>query len=242
MEIRALIIDDEPLARNVILEYSKRINNLTIVEACEDAVQAIEILGNTNIDLLFLDINMPMLSGISFLKTLKNPPLVIFTTAYAEYALESYELNATDYLKKPFSFERFLKAMNKACEQLSLMQAQNKQESTLNKAAPDGYVFIKANKKTYKVNFKDILYVEGLGDYIKIQLRGQHIVTNLTMKKMYDILPSDCFYRIHKSFIISLDNIETIEGNMVQVNKVKLPVGNSYRQDFFQIINKWFPG
>jgi DNA-binding LytR/AlgR family response regulator len=243
MKIRALIIDDEPLARNVILQYSKKIEYLEIVCSCEDAMQAFDTLNHTKIDLLFLDINMPIISGIAFLKTLKNPPLVIFTTAYIEYALEGYELNVIDYLKKPFSFERFLMAIQKASDLLKLKSKENN-NSNENSAITekDDYIFIKANKKTYKLCFKDILFIEGLGDYIKIHLTGQKIVANLTMKKIQDILPESDFYRIHKSFIIARQKIEIVEGNMVVISQNKIPIGNSYRQDFFEMINKKLPG
>jgi DNA-binding LytR/AlgR family response regulator len=238
MKIKALIIDDEPLARNVILQYSKKIDYLEIICSCEDAVQALDFINNSAIDLLFLDINMPTISGISFLKTLKNPPLVIFTTAYSDYALEGYELNIIDYLKKPFPFERFLLAVQKASELIKLKRQANKEPLQTN---DDDYIFIKADKKTFKISLKDILFVEGLGDYIKIHLKNQKIVANLTMKKIQDILPQNDFYRIHKSFIISLQKIEIIEGNMVVINQNKIPIGNNFRQEFFDMINKKLP-
>lgn len=237
MEVKALIIDDEPLAQNVIKQYAEKIPDLTISATCNEAICAHKVLNEMEIDLLFLDINMPKLSGISFLKTLKNPPLVIFTTAYSEYALEGFELNAIDYLKKPFSFERFFKAFMRAEELLSL------QKHTQPEAPPeqkkDDFFFVKANKKTIKVNFADILFIEGLGDYIKIHEKTNKIVTNLSMKKILDMLPADKFYRIHKSFIVSLANIDSVEGNLVSVHGNKLPVGNSYRQEFASLISRF---
>lgn len=237
MEIKALIIDDEPLARNVVLEYSKKIPSLKIVGECEDAICAHEFLQSTSVDLIFLDINMPKLSGIEFLKTLKNPPLVIFTTAYSEYALDSYELNAIDYLKKPFSFERFCKAYFKAEELLALKNNANKTENLPN---TDEFIFIKSDKKSYKVNISDIYYIEGLGDYIKIFAGDKKLVTNLSMKKIEALLPDKLFYRIHKSYIISLRKIDSIEGNMVKIHNTKLPVGNSFRQEFMVLIKTYF--
>ena len=233
MKIKALIIDDEPLAQNVIQQYAKKLPDLVIAGTCNDAICANRVIRETPVDLLFLDINMPKLSGISFFKNLDNPPLVIFTTAYSEYALEGFELNAVDYLKKPFSFERFCKAYFRAEELLMLKQ---------NKPAPEisglqsDFLFIKSDKKTIKVKFPDIYYIEGLGDYIKLHLNDRKIVTNLSMKKIIDLLPDNKFYRIHKSFIISLDKIESVEGNMVKINNVKLPIGNSFRQEFIQFI------
>lgn len=161
MAIKALIIDDEPLAQNVIKQYALKIPSLDIVGACNDAICAQEFLHKTDVDLLFLDINMPKLSGISFLKNLNKDVLVIFTTAYSEYALEGYELNAIDYLKKPFSFERFFKAFVKAEE---LYHLKNKAESPPDNNVDTDFLFIKSNKKSVRINFNDILYIEGLGD------------------------------------------------------------------------------
>jgi DNA-binding LytR/AlgR family response regulator len=236
MEIKTLIVDDEPLAQNVIEQYAKKLPNLKIVDKCNDAICAHQVLQNNHVDLIFLDINMPKLSGISFLKNLKNPPLVIFTTAYSEYALEGFELNALDYLKKPFSFERFCKACFKAEELLRLKQADQESEQT--KEEKHDFFFVKSNKKTYKVKFSEICYVEGLGDYIQLYLADQKIVANLSMKKMMEILPEQEFYRIHKSFIISLQRLELVEGNSVKINNKRLPIGNSYRQQFMEYVNE----
>ncbi len=234
MKIKALIIDDEPLARNVIEQYAQKLPNLVIEGSCADAICAHQMLQEKSIDLLFLDINMPKLSGISFVRNLKNPPLIIFTTAYSEYALEGFELNAIDYLKKPFSFERFCQAFFKAEELIHL------KKGTLADTEPKNeFLFIKSNKKSVRVRFNEILYIEGLGDYIKIHLKDQKIVTNLSMKRIFSLLPENKFYRIHKSFIIALDHIDSIEGNLVEINKNKLPVGNNYRQDFMQLMDQF---
>jgi len=236
MEIKALIIDDEPLAQNVIKQYAQKLPNLNIVGTCNDAICAHNFLRENTVDLMFLDINMPKLSGISFLKNLKNPPLVIFTTAYSEYALEGFELNAIDYLKKPFSFERFCKAFYRAEELYLLKQRPN---ATKNEENQSDFLFIKSDKKTIKVKFSEIYFIEGLGDYIKLNLENKKIVTNLSMKKIISLLPENTFYRIHKSFIISLDKIEAIEGNMIKMNGVKLPIGNSFRQDFMLFVKNY---
>jgi len=236
MKVRALIIDDEPLAQNVIIQYAAKLPDLEIAGTCNDAICAHKTLQENEIELIFLDINMPKLSGISFLKALKNPPLVIFTTAYSEYALEGFELNAIDYLKKPFSFERFCKAYFKAEELLQLKKESNEKPHA---EAQIDFLFVKSNKKTYKIAYSEIYYIEGLGDYIQIHLKNQKIITNLSMKKMLELLPQNQFYRIHKSFIISLENIELVEGNMVKINDNKLPIGNSYRKQFMQFINNY---
>ena len=181
MAIKALIIDDEPLAQNVIKQYALKIPSLDIVGTCNDAICAQEYVLKNDVDLLFLDINMPKLSGISFLKNLKKDVLVILTTAYSEYALEGYELNAIDYLKKPFSFERFFKAFVKAED---LFYLKNKAEENSKNDFDSDFLFIKSNKKTVKIKFGDILYIEGLGDYIKIHVNDDKYVTNLSMKKI----------------------------------------------------------
>ena len=229
--IKALIVDDEPLAQNVIKKFAKDIPNLEIIGTCRNAMEAGSQLKETNAELMFLDVNMPKLSGLDFLKNLTNPPLVILTTAYSDYAMEGYELNILDYLKKPFSFERFFKAFQKAEEQISLRRAQKTESES-------GYIFIKANKKAVRVNFKQIIYIEGLGDYIKIHLTDNHLVTNLSMKKIEELLPEEDFFRIHKSSIIRLDQIKSIEGNLVEVPGSKLPIGNNFRQSFQDLINK----
>jgi DNA-binding LytR/AlgR family response regulator len=231
--IKALLVDDEPLAQNVIRQFAKDIPNLEIICACNNAMEASTKLKETHVDLMFLDVNMPKLSGLDFLKNLPNPPLVILTTAYSDYAMEGYELNILDYLKKPFSFERFFKAFQKAEEQVALRRSQLQEQEA-------DYIFIKANKKAIRVAFKSISYIEGLGDYIKVHLKNTHLVTNLSMKKMEELLPNEEFYRIHKSFIIRLDQIQSVEGNLVEVNGKKLPIGNNFRQSFQELINKHF--
>lgn len=236
MEIKAIIIDDEPLARDIIKEYARKIPSLTISGECGDAICAHRIIQNEHVDLLFLDINMPKLTGIEFLRTLKNPPLVIFTTAYSEYALDGFELNVIDYLKKPFSFERFCKAYFRAEELLLLKQTASKPELI---EKQNDFLFVKSDKKTIKVKIADICYIEGLGDYIKLYMNDKKLVTNLSMKKIENLLPSNQFYRIHKSFIISLDKIEAIEGNMVKISNAKIPIGNLYRQDFLLLIKNF---
>ncbi len=237
MKLRALIVDDEPLAQNIIEQYAAKLPDLEIAGKCNDAICAHKFIEQNEIDLIFLDINMPKLSGIAFLKTLKNPPIIIFTTAYSEYALEGFELNAIDYLKKPFSFDRFCKAYFKADELIRLKRG-NRREDSKN-AVPD-FLFVKTNRRMVKIKFTDILFIEGLGDYIKFHLKNSRIITNLTMKKVHDLLPGKDFYRIHKSFIISLDKIDSLEGNMTIINGIKIPIGNSYRQEFIKIMKNYF--
>ena len=231
MNLKTLVIDDEPLAQDVLRKYAEDIRSIEIKGFCKDALEAMEIIGKQPIDLILLDIIMPKLSGIEFLKTIKDPPLVILTTAYTDYAMDGYELNVLDYLVKPFSFVRFLKAVQKAEQQIQLLQKSEVEQKVES-------VFIKSNKKTYQIKFSEITYIEGLGDYIKIYTEKTHLVTNLSMKKMEELLPSNEFYRIHKSYILNLKKIIAIEGNMVELPGIKLTIGSNYRNDFFTRINK----
>lgn len=233
MKLKCLIVDDEPLAQRVLEKYILELSNLELVQKCNDAIEAMEVLQEKEVDLIFLDINMPRLSGINFLKSYKNPPMVIITTAYTEYALESYELNVLDYLKKPFSFERFLQAVQKAEEKVKGSVT----EITEISQEERDYIFVKANKKTININLDSILYVEALGDYVKIFTEEGHIVTYQSLKGIERLLPSLKFYRIHKSYIVSLSKIKSIEGNMVHMDKGTLPIGNNYKQGFFQRIH-----
>ena len=218
------IIEDEPLAQNVLKKYIEDHPALELAAICNNAEEAQRFLLRHKIELLFLDINLPKLSGISFLKTLPDHPLVIFTTAYPEYAVEGFELDAVDYLLKPFSFERFLKAANKAVQQLNKKGIAD---------APPSFIFLKADKKVHKVNLDDILYIEAAGDYVKvITEQGQYIV-NDTLKSLQDELSPVQFIRVHKSYIISRSKIKFFEGNYVKVGNADIPIGNSYKEEIF---------
>lgn len=230
MKIKVLVIDDEPLAQEVIKTYLNDLNNIEVISYCSDALEAMQIMKEQTVDLIFLDINMPKLSGIEWIKTLQNPPLIVLTTAYTQYAMEGYELNVLDYLAKPFSLSRFLKSVQKAEEQLkSKRSGQIEAKETF---------FIKSNKKTYQLKFDEIIYIEGLGDYIKIYTDKSHFVTNTSMKKMEEELPSATFFRVHKSFIVNLKKITSIEGNMIDVGLNRITIGNNFRQEFFDKISK----
>lgn len=230
MAIKALVIDDEPLSHEVIKKYTTGLKTLNVLRYFTDAMEAFDYLNKNSVDLIFLDINMPKLNGIDFIKALKSPPMVIFTTAYTQYAAESYELDVLDYLPKPFSLPRFLKAVQKAEERLAFNQAKQTTDN------PDT-IFIKSNKKTYQLQLNDITYIEGLGDYINIYTDKTHFVTNLTMKKIQEILPENQFLRIHKSFIINLRKIVAFEGNIVELPSRKISIGNNYKQEFLDKID-----
>ena len=241
--INVIIVDDEPLAQDVLETYIEKIAELNLVQKCNNVIEANDALKNHDIDLMFLDIQMPQLTGIDFLKTLTKPPLVIFTTAYPNYALDGFELNALDYLLKPISLERFMKAVNKALDRLEL---ENK-EGTPDATAESGdqqldYIFVKADKKLVKVNYSDIIYIEGLKDYVIIRMDKNRIITLQTMKSLEAKLPSGIFKRIHRSYIVNIEKINAIVGNMVEVfekgQPKHLPIGKNYREDLLAIINK----
>lgn len=245
--IKCIIIDDEPLAQRVIEKFLEDLPNFEVMAKCNNAFEAMDAVNSYNIDLMFLDINMPKLSGLSFLKTLKNPPLVIITTAYSEYAMEGYELDVVDYLKKPFSFERFLKAIQKVQDRLknidpTIVIAEDDSIALPIENTPEinatNFIFVKANKKNYKVDIDDIFYIEALGDYIKIHTSNSVLVTYQSMKRIESILPSTVFVRIHKSYIVSVNKIKSVEGNMVEVKNEKITIGNSYKQIFQDFVDQ----
>ncbi|KXK39231.1 MAG: response regulator transcription factor [Saprospiraceae bacterium] len=237
--IRTIIVDDEPLALEIMETYVSKVPELQLIQKCENALEANEALKKGNVDLMFLDIQMPQLSGIEFLKTLRNPPCVVFTTAYPDYAVEGFELDAVDYLLKPISFERFLKAVNKVSDRLAAQKGINDHSTT---EESEDFFFVKADKKLMKVNFDDILYIEGLKDYVIIRQESGRIVTLQTMKSLEERLPPGMFIRIHRSYIVNLKRINAIVGNVVEITesgKVKeLPVGKNYRDELLSMINE----
>ncbi len=241
MKINAIIVDDEPLALDVLETYIDKLPDINLVKRCSNAMEANEALKANDIDLMFLDIQMPQLTGIDFLKTLAKPPLVIFTTAYADYALDGFELNAIDYLLKPISLERFMKAVNKAFEQIKL---QKPTSNPVVEPAADGkdFIFVKADKKLVKVSYDEMIYIEGLKDYVIIRMESGRVITLQTMKSLETKLPPHLFKRIHRSYIVALDKIKAIEGNMVEViekNQTKhIPIGKNYRDELLAIVNR----
>jgi DNA-binding LytR/AlgR family response regulator len=235
MKIKCLIIDDEPLAQRILERYSKDVPSLEVVQKCDNALDAIEILKDKKIDLIFLDINMPKLSGLEFLRTLKHPPLVIITTAYAEFAIQGFELDVVDYLMKPFSLERFLKAIYKVLDILKPQEHPLPQKAS-GEAREDQYIFVKSSKKTYRIGLNDILYIEALGDYVKIYTTDRMIISYHSMKNIESLLSPKQFPRIHKSFIVSLSKIELIEGNQVKLRDRYIPIGTNFKAEFEKLI------
>lgn len=239
--MNCLAIDDEPLALNVIRDFCSKVEFLNLVHTCTNAIDAFTLLQNEEIDLLFIDIQMPHISGMDFVKTLAKPPLVIFTTAYPTYALEGFNVNAVDYLVKPIPLERFIKAANKANELFSLRKQKGSIRSH-NKKAEAGipnYLLLNADHTTVKINYDDILYIEGLKDYLKVYVKNKSILSKNTIKKMEKKLPSENFMRVHKSYIISLAKIEKIENNRIHMGEKSIPIGDHFKEAFFSHINKY---
>lgn len=229
MKINCIIVDDEPASCDILEKYIADTPSLNLVRTCKNAFEANDIINIQNIQLIFLDINMPKISGMNFYKSLINPPYVIFTTAYPEYAVEGFEVNALDYLLKPFPFERFLKAVNKANETIS-----NKKVELNN----SNFILLKADKKLHRVNVDEIFYLESIGDYVKVYYGNNCIIVHETFQNLLNQLHKDQFMRVHKSFAISINKFDIIEGNMIKINDKRIPIGHTYRNDFFNYIFK----
>lgn len=238
MRIKCIAVDDEALALNKITRYVDKIDFLELLKTFDNAIDALQFIREEPVDLMFLDIQMDDLTGIQLLKTLKNPPMVIFTTAYESYALEGYELDVLDYLLKPIQFERFVKACDKALNKL-LHVKKPQSGSPLQPAASfrDQSVFIKSGNSVRKVNLKDIRYIEGLKDYLLIHTDQGRIITLQTFTKMLDMLPRDYFVRIHKSYVISIPRIDRIDRNLVYIGDKAIPVGITYKSIFQKLTN-----
>ena len=226
--MNCIAVDDEPLALDIIEAYVNKHPELSLVARCNNAAEASEVLKTHKVDLMFLDINMPEISGLSFVKSLKKKPLFIFTTAYPDYAVEGFELNAIDYLLKPIAYDRFEKGVEKAKEYYKIKQNADVAETDLE----SDYIFVKANQKLIKLAYSDIYYVEAFADYVKIFLADKKIVTLQTMKNMEKKLPEDMFTRVHRSFIVNRKLVQSFSTSMCEVNDVKIPIGKNYKEVF----------
>lgn len=224
MKVNCLIIDDEPLAISILESHAKSLDYLHIAGTFTDALQALPVLQEKNIDLIYLDINMPQINGLEFLRSLKNPPLVILTTAYREYALESYEFDIVDYLVKPISFTRFLQSANKVIDRLNIAK-----EHTM-KSLVQPHIFVRVDKKMVKVVLSEILFIESLKDYIKIHTTKGHVVVHKALASIVEELPSENFIRVHKSFAIAIDKVKSLEGNGLEIGSKTIPIGRSYNR------------
>jgi DNA-binding LytR/AlgR family response regulator len=232
--IRCIIVDDEPLAREVIERYLSNIRELELVRTCSNALEAFETLHTEQVDLVFLDISMPVISGLDFLRSLRKTPAVIITTAYPDFALQGYELDVVDYLVKPVSLERFMKAVNKAIDRIHVQSSSAAVPE--NRPARADYMFVKSDQKLVRILFSDIDYIEGMKDYVKIYTKEKMIVTLHTMKFFESNLPSNSFIRIHKSYIVNLNSIRSISGNELEIHQTRLPIGSSYKEGLMRTI------
>lgn len=229
--MNCLIVDDEPLAQNILEKYIHQMDGLELIAKCNNAIQAINKLQTEQIDLLLLDIQMPEITGLELLRNLSNPPKVIFTTAFSEYALPAFDLDVIDYLLKPISFERFARAIYKVRQYIP-----NEKNTTNDSEVP--YIFLKADRKLHKIFLSDILFIEGLNNYLKIHTHQRMLVVREKMCDIDNILPEKKFIRVHKSFIVSIKEIEYAEDNFIVMGKHRIPIGETYRQAFYKRIKQ----
>ncbi|WP_346320126.1 LytTR family DNA-binding domain-containing protein [Chitinophaga sp. YIM B06452] len=236
-KIKCLVVDDEPLAVEVLVNYISQLDTLSLAGACHNAIDALKFLQKNRVDLLFLDIQMPKLSGIDFLKTLPHRPKVIFTTAFRDYALEGFELNVLDYLLKPVPFERFLVAINKYhAAQETAPALPSLLISPAAGASADTFIYLKADKKMVKVFEKDILYIESLKDYVKVKTTEKEIITYQRITYLEEKLPEGRFLRIHRSYIIAVDKIRSFNSTAIEVGDIELPIGRQYRAEVMRAL------
>ncbi len=237
--IRCLVVDDEPLALHILEDYISKMPFLTLIKATTNPIEALQLVQEGGIDLVFLDVQMPELTGIQFLRIANGKAKVILTTAYSQYALEGYELDVIDYLLKPIAFDRFFKSVQKA---QTIIQPSAKQEVKQETSNPQNdflsdFIFVKTEHKIQKVYLNDILFIEGLKDYISIFTPAERIITLQNMKKMEDALPEKHFIRVHKSYIVSINKIDSIERSRIFIGDKIIPVGDTYRDEFFKIVD-----
>lgn len=225
MKISCMIVEDEPVSQEILKRYIEDVESLELVAICNDALEANQKLAQFRPDLLFLDITMPRLSGLDFYRSLVNPPHAIFTTAYPEYAVNGFEVNAVDYLVKPFAFDRFVKAINKAQDLI---------KSSATSGTP--FLMLQADKKFHKVNVDEILFLEAMGDYVKVYLTSKTLIVHQTLQRLSQQLPPQQFYRVHKSYVISVAKLEYMEGNQVIIRAHHIPVGQTYRNEFLNVL------
>jgi len=232
MTISCVAIDDEPIALEVLEEYISRTPNLELLKTFTDGYTAIEYIKENKVQLLFLDIQMPQITGIQLLKSLPEPPLVIFTTAYSNYAIEGFNLNAIDFLLKPFEYDRFLKAVNKVSEYVAY------RERPAEAVTNSSFIFVKSDYQIVKIDLTDISMIEGMDDYVKIFTSKKMILSNMTMKDILSKLPSPDFTRVHRSFIVSLGHIESVRNKRIKIGEKFIPVGDSFADSFYKLLGE----
>lgn len=235
--MRCIAVDDEPRALDIIENFISKIDFISIVGKFRSPLDAVDFLMQNEVDLIFLDINMPDITGTELVKILNQKPMIIFTTAYSEYAIESYDLEAVDYLLKPFEFDRFLKAVIKAKEIFKL-KLQPKDKQTVYSSPVENKIQLKSGSETFQIKIDDIKYIEGLGNYVNIYLCDQKIATYISLKDLLEKLPAESFIRIHKSYIVSINQIKSFESYQVKLNDKTIPIGKNYRKDFIDLMKK----
>jgi len=235
MKIKCVIIDDEPIAREIIREYISKLNEFEIIAEFKKATEAISFLNENKTDLLFLDINMPEINGINFARSLSNPPAIIFTTAYREYAAEGFELQAVDYLVKPIPFDRFLKAVNHFFKLHG--KSVDMTTSEISESPVEEFILLKDSKKTHKVFLSDIKYIESDGDYIRFYLQNKKIMVRGSLSSMEDMLPPSLFLRIHNSYMINLKKVNALTLYSVEIDGIELPISRSHKEKVLKILN-----
>jgi DNA-binding LytR/AlgR family response regulator len=238
--IRVLLVDDEYLALNLLEEFIKHLPDMEVVGKAKSAMAALDILHQTPVDLLFLDIQMPTLSGVNMLKTLQHPPVVIFTTAYADYAVQAFDLNAVDYLLKPFPFERFLQAVNKAKEYIRQSAVGGRQSAAGDRQVEDerDTLVIKVDGKLVKLRLADILFIEGLKEYVRFVCANGKYVTLESLKNLEETLPAHAFVRVHKSYIVACNKVQSLLGNMLEIGSHRIPISREKKDEVVQLIFK----
>ncbi len=234
MKTRCLIVDDEPLAIEAIQMHIEKLESLRLIATCTDAIQAFDILRNHQVDLIFLDIQMPQMTGLDFLKTLKNPPKVIFTTAYRDYAIEAFDLDVVDYLLKPVSFDRFMQGVNKYFESIPSDLLVGKSSEL----AIDDFFYIKSDRKNVKIHYDEILYIESIKDYVKIVLKNKTVISKIMISQLIEQLPENLFLRIHRSYIIYIPNVEAFSAISVEVPGKELPIGRNYKNETLKTLKQ----
>jgi two-component system, LytTR family, response regulator len=240
MKINCIAVDDEPLALDIIKAYCNKVPFLNLVGTFTNAMDTLGYLRENNIDLMFLDIQMDELTGIQLLNSIKNKPLVIFTTAYDQYALQGFDLDVLDYMLKPISFERFVKGANKALEHMQKEPESNQQEKPERPFIPgtNTFFFVKTETRIEKVNASEVLYVEGMGDYWRIVTKTRRIMTLMNAKGIEEILHEPGFCRVHKSFFVAIDKIEFVERKQIKIGEIMIPISDTYQKNFFDLIEK----
>ncbi len=238
MKVKCLIVDDEPLAIRLIKKHLEHFQQFDVVAECENAIDASLVLQNTNVDLIFLDIQMPEISGIDFLKSLHKKPNVIITSAYKEYAIDGFDLDVIDFLLKPITFNRFFKAINKYLANKNENASESSPALTKDTNLISRELFIKDTNKTYKINPNEIQYIEGMREYIKIYTDQENIITKSSLTSFLEKLPTDIFLRVHKSFIINTNRVRAFSASSMEVGNKKIPIGRSYKINTLEVLNK----